>query len=60
MQVIPTFRSNADELMKLMSEGKYQTLEELQKFNPFFERGKNRLKFQEERRQLRDKERSGS
>ncbi len=41
------------ELKKMEKEEKYPSLEEFQKFNPFYEREKARMEFREKRRQLR-------
>jgi hypothetical protein len=47
-----------EELKKFKAEEKFFTLEEFQKFNPFHEREKERLEFSDQRRLLRDSERS--
>ena len=47
---------NWEELMKLAAEGKFPTLEEFQKFNPFYESEKAGLEFSAKRRLLREKE----
>ena len=47
---------NSEELLNLVEEGKFPTLEEFQKFNPFYESEKARLEFSAKRRLLRKKE----
>jgi len=45
-----------EELKRLADEGIFPSLEEFQRFNPFYERGKAGLEFRPQRRLLRMKE----
>ncbi len=45
-----------EELKRLADEGIFPSLEEFQRFNPFYERGKAGLEFRLQRRRLRMKE----